>query len=214
MTKQHEDMVSYKVAELLSGMTHGWIIETKQKPFIGNARETDIIAMRNGRETVVIEAKSHGVDIEDGITQLHDKYFGERLKPNFQRVSPTLSTGMAIRYPESVQNVSGAELEKALVHTTDIEYCVIMADGEGNFPKSGAAKGSLRDIANALHIGASPVKKIQEVTEAYGIGMNEWAADIERSIDDLPALGHLRGRAPRSRPGRRRVDGRGCRMVC
>ena len=193
MIKMVEDTVTSKVAELLSRMSHRWEFASQQKPFTDTARQTDIIAMCDGRETVVIEAKSHDVKIEKGVKQLHNRYFGKRLKPAFQRVSDTLETGLVLRYPEAVQNVSDAELEHALVHTDEIEYCVIMADGEGNFPKSGSAKGSLRDIANALHIGASPTKKIREVAEVYNIGMKEWAARIERSIKNRPALGDMLG---------------------
>ena len=186
-----EDTVTSKVTELLSGMTHGWEFASQQKPFTDNAFQTDIIAMCDGRETVAIEAKSHNVRIEEGIKQLRTKRFGRQLKPDFQRVSATLETGLVIRYPEAVQNVSDAELEHALLHTNDIEYCVITADGTGNFPKSGYAKGSLRDIVNALHIGASPTKKIREVAEVYNAGMKEWAARIERSIKNRPALGDM-----------------------
>ena len=193
MIRMVEDTVTSKVAELLSRMSHRWEFASQQKPFTDTARQTDIIAMCDGRETVVIEAKSHDVKIEKGVKQLHNRYFGKRLKPAFQRVSDTLETGLVLRYPEAVQNVSDAELEHALVHTDEIEYCVIMADSEGNFPKSGSAKGSLRDIANALHIGASPTKKIREVAEVYNIGMKEWAARIERSIKNRPALGDMLG---------------------
>ena len=187
-----EDTVSSKVTDLLGGMTHGWEFATKQKPFVDHARETDIIALCDGRETVVIEAKSYNVKIEEGVKQLRKRYFGERLDPDFQRVSNTLETGMVLRYPESVQSkISHTELEEALIHTDEIEYCVVTSDGEGNFPKKGYAKGTLRDIATALHIGASPTKKIREVTEAYNVGMNEWAADIERSIKTRPKLGEI-----------------------
>ena len=191
MIKMIENTVTSKVTELLSGMTHGWKFASQQKPFVGNTLQTDIIAMRDGRETVAIEAKSHDVNIEAGVEQLRTKYFGQRLKPAFQRVSATLETGLVIRYPEKVQNVSDAELEHALKHTNEIEYCVIMADDVGNFPQSGYAKGSLRDIATALHIGASPTKKIREVAEVYSAGMDEWSADIERSIKNRPAIGDM-----------------------
>ena len=191
MIKMVENTVTSKVTELLSGMTHGWKFASQQKPFVGNTLQTDIIAMRDGRETVAIEAKSHDVNIEAGVEQLRTKYFGKRLKPAFQRVSATLETGLVIRYPEKVQNVSDADLEHALKHTNEIEYCVIMADDVGNFPQSGYAKGSLRDIATALHIGASPTKKIREVAEVYSAGMDEWSADIERSIKNRPAIGDM-----------------------
>ena len=186
-----ENTVTSKVTELLAGMTHGWKFESRQKPFENNGRETDIIAMCDGRETVVIEAKSHNVKIEKGVEQLRDRYFGEELKADFQRVSDTLETGMVIRYPESVQNLSEADLEKTLTHTDEIEYCVVMADDEGNFPKAGYAKGSLRDIATALHIGASPTKKIREVATVYNKGMKAWAKRIERSIQKRPVLGDM-----------------------
>ena len=190
MIKQTEDTVTREVTKLLSGMTHGWTFEGQQKPFMGNTLTPDIMAMRQGRETVAIEAKSHDEDIKAGVEQLRER-FGLELEPDFQRVSETLVAGMVIKYPESVQNVSSTELEHALAHTNEIEYCVVTEDDEGNFPKSGYAKGSLRDIANALHIGASPTKKIREVAKVYSKGMDAYSKRIARSIEERPALGDM-----------------------
>ena len=190
MIKQTEDTVTREVTKLLSGMTHGWTFEGQQKPFVGNTLTPDIMAMRQGRETVAIEAKSHDEDIKAGVEQLRER-FGLELEPDFQRVSETLVAGMVIKYPESVQNVSSTELEHALAHTNEIEYCVVTEDDEGNFPKSGYAKGSLRDIANALHIGASPTKKIREVAKVYSKGMDAYSKRIARSIEERPALGDM-----------------------
>ena len=190
MIKQTEDTVTREVTKLLSGMTHGWTFEGQQKPFVGNTLTPDIMAMRQGRETVAIEAKSHDEDIKAGVEQLRER-FGLELEPDFQRVSETLVAGMVIKYPESVQKVSSTELEHALAHTNEIEYCVVTEDDEGNFPKSGYAKGSLRDIANALHIGASPTKKIREVAKVYSKGMDAYSKRIARSIEERPALGDM-----------------------
>ena len=190
MIKQTEDTVTREVTKLLSEMTHGWTFEGQQKPFVGNTLTPDIMAMRQGRETVAIEAKSHDEDIKAGVEQLRER-FGLELEPDFQRVSETLVAGMVIKYPESVQKVSSTELEHALEHTNEIEYCVVTEDDEGNFPKSGYAKGSLRDIANALHIGASPTKKIREVAKVYSKGMDAYSKRIARSIEERPALGDM-----------------------
>ena len=190
MIRQTEDTVTTKVKELLESMTHGWTFEEQQKPFLGNQLSPDIMAMRQGRETVAIEAKSHDEDIKTGVEQLRER-FGLELEPDFQRVSETLVAGMVLKYPESVQNVSSTELEHALAHTNEIEYCVVTEDSEGNFPKSGYAKGSLRDIANALHIGASPTKKIREVAKVYSKGMDAYSKRIARSIEERPALGDM-----------------------
>ena len=191
MARQEENVVTSKVTELLSGMTHGWEFEEQPKPFVGSQRKPDIIAMRDGRETVAIEAKSHSANMDDGVEQMRAVYFGKELKPDFQRVSDMLEAGLVIRYPESVQNVARSELQQVLVHTDEIEYCVLTADGEGNFPQSGFATGSLRDIATALHVGASPTKKIEEVCDVYGAGLDSWSKRIERSISKKPALGTM-----------------------
>ena len=186
-----ENTVTTKVRELLSRMTHGWTFREQQAAFVGNQRTPDIIAMRDGRETVAIEAKSYKADIADAVDELQTDYFGQRLKPQYQRVSPMLTAGLALRYPKAVQDIDDDDLEHALVHTDEIDYCVVTADGEGNFPKSGYATGSLRDIATALHIGASPTKKIAEVAEVYSAGMEEWSKDIERSIQVRPVIGDM-----------------------
>ena len=189
-----ENPVTTKVRDLLSGMLPEWELTEQPrdpKAFVDSTKRPDILAVCNGRETIVIEAKGFNQTIDDAVEGLHEKYFGKRLSPEFQRVSPTLEAGLAIRYPESVQSVSDDDLIGALAHTDEIEYRVVTADGKGDFPQSGSAKGSLRDIANALHIGASPTKKIREVAKVYNAGMEEWAADIERSIAERPALGDM-----------------------
>ena len=129
-----ENTVTTKVREMLSGMTHGWKFQEQRAVFKGNQLTPDIIAMHDGRETVAIEAKAYNRDFADAVTELREDYFGQRLEPAYQRVSPTLMAGLAIRYPRSVQDIDDDDLERALVHADDIEYCVVTADGDADFP--------------------------------------------------------------------------------
>ena len=185
-----ENEITSEVTKLLRGITHGWKFKPQQKPFVGNTLSPDIMAMRDGRETVAIEAKSTQ-SIEVGVDKMNNVYFGQELEADFQRVSDTLEAGLVIHYPESVQNVPNEDLQRELTHTNELEYCVLTADGEGNFPTEGYATGSLRDIATALHIGASPTKKIEEVAKVYSKGLESWSKRIERSIAKKPALGNM-----------------------
>ena len=83
MIRQVEDTVTTEVAQRLVRITHGWTIETQQKPFDDKAHQPDIMAKRRGRETVAIEAKSYDEKIGDGETQLRTR-FEHWLNPDWQ----------------------------------------------------------------------------------------------------------------------------------
>lgn len=191
MTRQAEDTITAGVRNLLSRMTHGWTIEAQQKPFVGNQRTPDIMVKRLGLETVAVEAKPADVPIEGGITKMRDIYIGSELTADWVGISETLQTGLVIRYPEELSSASGDELVAKLVRTTEIEYKLIsISSGEQvEFPMAGVARGSLADIVNALHVGASPSKQIKDAAQAMERGIKVAARWIEDAIPNKPAIG-------------------------
>ena len=193
MSKQIEDTITVKARDILGGITHGWTFATQKRIFEELKKRSDMVATCAGRETIAISAKRHDGNIKDAVAEMRNQYLGSELTAEFMGVSDTLQTGIVLRYPEELTEVTDDALTYRLVHTKAIEYCVVTADKDGNFPKSGYAKGSLSDIATAIHIGASPTKKIEAVAKVYNKGMKKWAKRIERSIKNRPALGEMLG---------------------
>ena len=193
MSKQIEDTITVKARDILGGITHGWTFATQKRIFEELKKRSDMVATCAGRETIAISAKRHDGNIEAAVAEMKNDYLGSELTAEFMGVSDTLQTGIVLRYPEELTEVTDDALTYRLVHTKAIEYCVVTADKDGNFPKEGYAKGSLSDIATAIHIGASPTKKIEAVAKVYNKGMKKWAKRIERSIENRPALGEMLG---------------------
>ncbi len=193
MSKQIEDTITVKARDILGGITHGWTFATQKRIFEELKKRSDMVATCAGRETIAISAKRHDGNIKDAVAEMRNQYLGSELTAEFMGVSDTLQTGIVLRYPEELTEVTDDALTYRLVHTKAIEYCVVTADKDGNFPKEGYAKGSLSDIATAIHIGASPTKKIEAVAKVYNKGMKKWAKRIERSIENRPALGDMLG---------------------
>ena len=191
MRRQAEDTITAEVRNLVSGMTHGWTIEAQQKPFVGSQRTPDIMVKRFGLETIAVEAKPADTPIEKGITKMRDSYIGSELTAEWIGISETLQTGVVIRYPEELSTASGDELIGTLINTTDIEYKLIsISSGEPmEFPMAGVARGSLADIVNALHVGASPSKQIKDAAQAMERGIKVAAKWIEDAIPNKPAIG-------------------------
>ena len=156
-----------------------------------------------GTRTIAISAKRHDGNIESAVDEMKNDYLGSELTAEFMGVSDTLQTGIVLRYPEELTEVTDDALTYRLVHTKAIEYCVVTADKDGNFPKEGYAKGSLSDIATAIHIGASPTKKIEAVAKVYNKGMKsgQSALSVRLKIVLLLAkcLARLSARMPMSR---------------
>ena len=185
--KQAEDAVTSRVMPLLDRKLYGWTLTEQQLPFIEDTKHPDMMAVRKGRETIAIEAKSYN-NPDDGIETVREKYLGKALTAKYVGVSDTLEVALVLRYPQEV--IEATDLVKAIVHTESFEYCIITKSGEGDFPASGFVKGTLTDVATALSIGASPAKHIAEAADRMADGMEVAAAWLNDAIADKPAIGY------------------------
>ncbi len=185
--KQAEDAVTSRVMPLLDRKLYGWTLTEQQLPFIEDTKHPDMMAVRKGRETIAIEAKSYN-NPDDGIETVREKYLGKSLTAKYVGVSDTLEVALILRYPQEV--IEATDLVKAIVHTESFEYCIITKSGEGDFPASGFVKGTLSDVATALSIGASPAKHIAEAADRMADGMEVAAAWLNDAIADKPAIGY------------------------
>ncbi len=184
--KQVEDAVTSRVMPLLDKKLYGWTLTEQQCPFVDGSKRPDMMMVRNGRETIAIEAKSYN-NPDNGIEKVRDEYLGKELNPDYIGVSETLEVAVVLRYPQEV--IEASHLVKAIVHTEEFEYCVITKSGEGDFPTSGFVKGTLTDVATALSIGASPAKHIAEAADKMADGMEVAAKWLHDAIADKPAIG-------------------------
>ena len=184
--KQVEDAVTSRVMPLLDKKLYGWTLTEQQCPFVDGSKRPDMMMVRNGRETIAIEAKSYD-NPDNGIEKVRDEYLGKELNPDYIGVSEALEVAVVLRYPQEV--IEASHLVKAIVHTEEFEYCVITKSGEGDFPTSGFVKGTLTDVATALSIGASPAKHIAEAADKMADGMEVAAKWLHDAIADKPAIG-------------------------
>ena len=135
MSKQIEDTITVKARDILGGITHGWTFATQKRIFEELKKRSDMVATCAGRETIAISAKRHDGNIESAVAEMKNDYLGSELTAEFMGVSDTLQTGIVLRYPEELTEVTDDALTYRLVHTKAIEYCVVTADKDGNFPK-------------------------------------------------------------------------------
>ena len=183
--RQSEIYVTSRVMPILAKKMYGWELNVEQPPFIGDSTKPDMMAVRNGRETIAIEAKAY--DNSDTIEDIRKKYMGKKLTPDYIGVSDTLEVILVLRYPQEV--IYASDVDEAIVHTESLEYCVITKNGEGDFPESGFVKGTLTDVATAISIGASPAKHIAAAANKMADGMEVAAQRLNNAIVKKPAIG-------------------------
>ena len=72
----------------------------------------------------------------------------------------------------------------------DLQYKLVNTVGEtvGHFPENGWAKGTVGDIANALHVGAMPNSHLENAAAEMEKSINTAAALLEDAIVDHPAI--------------------------
>ena len=184
--KQVENHVTSNVKRHLDAKMYGWTLSVEQPAFIEDTKRPDMMAVRSGRETIAIEAKSYN-NPEDAVASVKEKYLGKALMPDYVGVSDTLEVVFILRYPQEV--IEATHLDEAIAHTESFEYCIITKNGEGDFPASGFVKGTLTDVATALSIGASPAKHIDAAAAKMAHGMEVAAKWLLNAIYEKPEIG-------------------------
>ena len=184
--KQVENHVTSNVKRHLDAKMYGWTLSVEQPAFIEDTKRPDMMAVRTGRETIAIEAKSYN-NPEDAVASVKEKYLGKALMPDYVGVSDMLEVVFILRYPQEV--IEATNLDEAIAHTESFEYCIITKNGEGDFPASGFVKGTLTDVATALSIGASPAKHIDAAAAKMAHGMEVAAKWLLDAIYEKPEIG-------------------------
>lgn len=191
MIKQEENTITSKLVSILNKMSASWSLEAQQLPFVGvgNRKKPDAFMTKDGHEPVAIEAKY--ADSHDDVAVQAKLHIGRKLKTQYVDVTDTLHTAMALRYPIRLRSTPEHELEKRLRASQDLEYMLTgQSGGEPyQFPREGFAKGTVADIANALHVGAVPSERIDEAAEELEREINVAAKWLHRAVQERPAIG-------------------------
>ena len=194
MPQKKENVVTSAVVDVLEHLLPreaGWEVEEQESVLDGNAKTPDIVVKRLRHETVGIDAKWQGGDGERELQAVSDKYWGQPLIAEFRGNSAELNTVMVIRYPERCRRMKRWELQAALPNADDIEY-VLVGRSKGTdyrFPRLGFATGSLRDVANAIRIGAVPSARIQAAAKQMREGVEGAARDLHNAVSQNDAIG-------------------------
>ena len=191
MPNRRETTITNELVNILRNMRHGWELETEVNAFIKGNSELDAIVIERGREPVGIEAKfATTTNAKNLITQAETRLVLE-LETEYHVVGKTLNNVMAILYPDRFKTMQGADINPQLRAAGDLQYKLVNTVGDtvGHFPENGWAKGTVGDIANALHIGALPNSHLEDAAAEMEKSINKAAYLLEDAIVDHPAIG-------------------------
>ena len=191
MPNRRETTITNELVNILRNMRHGWELETEVNAFIRGNSELDALVIELGREPIGIEAKfATTTNAKNLIAQAETRLVLE-LETEYHVVGKTLNNVMAILYPDRFKTMPGRDISSQLRDADDLQYKLVNTVGDtvAHFPKNGWAKGTVGDIANALHIGAMPTSHLEAAAEEMEKSINTAAYLLEDSIVDHPAIG-------------------------
>ena len=187
-----EEKITQKVAPILQQKSQSWTLRTEERVLVNQARRPDIFMTKASHHPIVIEAKwaDSQAKTNDVLAQARS-HFGKKLKPPFNEYGNSVQAVMALKYPVYLKEEPEAQLEKAVAACTEFEYMLInrYRDGETRFPRAGFAKGSLADVAMALHLGAVPMETLTAATEKLEQEINAAADELQKAVKHHPAIG-------------------------
>ena len=191
MPNRRETTITNELVNILRYMRHGWELETEVNAFIKGNSELDAIVIERGREPVGIEAKYATTTNAKNLIQQAETRLVLELETEYHVVGKTLNNVMAILYPDRFKTMPGADINSQLRAADDLQYKLVNTVGDtvAHFPENGWAKGTVGDIANALHIGAMPNSHLEAAAEEMEKSINTAAYLLEDAIVDHPAIG-------------------------
>ena len=190
MPNRRETTITNELVNILRHKRHGWELETEVNAFIKGNCELDAIVIEHGREPVGIEAKfATPTNAKNLIEQAETRLVLE-LETEYHVVGKTLNNVMAILYPDRFKTIPGKDINPHLCTADDLKYKLVNTVGDtvGHFPENGWAKGTVGDIANALHVGAMPTSQLEAAAEEMEKSINKAAYLLEEAIVDHPAI--------------------------
>ena len=190
MPNRRETTITNELVNILRNMRHGWGLETEVNAFIQGNSELDAIVIEHGREPVGIEAKFATTTNAKNLIEQAETRLVLELETEYHVVGKTLNNVMAILYPDRFKTMQGKDINPQLRAADDLQYKLVNTVGDtvGHFPENGWAKGTVGDIANALHVGAMPTSQLEEAAEEMEKSINKAAYLLEDAIVDHPAI--------------------------
>ena len=190
MPNRRETTITNELVNILRNMRHGWELETEVNAFIRGNSELDAIVIEHGREPVRIEAKFATTTNAKNLIEQAETRLVLELETEYHVVGKTLNNVMAILYPDRFKTMQGKDINPQLRAADDLQYKLVNTVGDtvGHFPENGWAKGTVGDIANALHVGAMPTSQLEEAAEEMEKSINKAAYLLEDAIVDHPAI--------------------------
>ena len=190
MPNRRETTITNELVNILRNMRHGWELETEVNAFIKGNSELDAIVIERGREPVGIEAKFATTTNAKNLIEQAETRLVLELETEYHVVGKTLNNVMAILYPDRFKTIPGKDINPQLRDADDLQYKLVNTVGDtvGHFPENGWAKGTVGDIANALHIGAMPTSHLEAAAEEMEKSINKAAYLLEDAIVDHPAI--------------------------
>ena len=190
MPNRRETTITNELVNILRNMRHGWELETEVNAFIRGNSELDAIVIEHGREPVGIEAKFATTTNAKNLIEQAETRLVLELETEYHVVGKTLNNVMAILYPDRFKTMQGKDINPHLRAADDLQYKLVNTVGDtvGHFPENGWAKGTVGDIANALHVGAMPTSQLEEAAEEMEKSINKAAYLLEEAIVDHPAI--------------------------
>ena len=190
MPNRRETTITNELVNILRCMRYGWELETEVNAFIKGNSELDAIVIERGREPVGIEAKFATTTNAKNLIEQAETRLVLELETEYHVVGKTLNNVMAILYPDRFKTIPGKDINPQLRDADDLQYKLVNTVGDtvGHFPENGWAKGTVGDIANALHIGAMPTSHLEAAAEEMEKSINKAAYLLEDAIVDHPAI--------------------------
>ena len=190
MPNRRETTITNELVNILRNMHYGWELETEVNAFIRGNSELDAIVIEHGREPVGIEAKFATTTNAKNLIEQAETRLVLELETEYHVVGKTLNNVMAILYPDRFKTIPGKDINPQLRAADDLQYKLVNTVGDtvGHFPENGWAKGTVGDIANALHVGAMPTSHLENAAEEMEKSINRAAYLLEDAIVDHPAI--------------------------
>ena len=213
-----ENTITSAFVNVLRPMRHAWRVDEQiTRPFLNATQKPDVIVTETGRNPIVIEVKIDGNSPNlTGMTQA-EAHFGMLLDPSVfpGLTDDAVENVLRIRMPARFKTMPQGNIESEMQKAEDISYMLINRlqtenDPESeadlytyeteeqvknkqveheHFPKKGWLKGSVSDIATAIHVGATPISKINAAADLLEARIEIAAIQLEETISERPSIG-------------------------
>lgn len=163
MSKSHESSINVALAEVLQNCGKSWSMHPEPVGQVfGTGGRPDILVDRSDGWPVIIEA-------EVGNHSQAEAEARSRLSKTYSDRKRSVHAAVAVVYPPSLRNYSGAKLREA-IQNSRLEYALFIARSKDSssvtrFPEHGWINGTLAELSIVLHRCSIPTWRVSELAE-------------------------------------------------